>query len=110
MCAIARHLTFAWAPGMLPEAEASVEVKWRVAVSSTKDVIAFIHKINKDRDLQVRVNALKPRDWSGFFALAAEMGYDLDLETFHNGCLSEKVVYFCPTLVQFAGQLFLYKM
>ena len=95
---------------MLPGVQASAKVKWRVDVSSTEDVVAFIHKINKDRDLQVRVNALKPRDWRGFFALAAEMGYELDVGTFHNGCLSEEIVYFCPTLVRFAGQLFLYKM
>lgn len=79
-------------------------------MSSTEHAIAFIHKVNKDRVLQDRVNELEPRDWASFFALAAELGYDLDLEAFHHGCLSDRIVHFCPALVRFAGQLYSYKM
>ena len=79
-------------------------------MSSNADAVAFVHKINKDSFLQERVNALKPRDWPSFFAMAAEIGYDLDLEALHHGCLSDEVIHFCPALVRFAGQPFLYKM
>ena len=79
-------------------------------MGNTKDAIAFIHKVNKDRGLQERVTELQPRAWASFFALAAEAGYDLDLEAFLNGCLSDGIVHFCPALVHFAGHLFLYKM
>jgi len=56
------------------------------------------------------VAKLQPRAWASFFALAAEWGYDLDLEAFHRGCLSDEIVHFCPAMVSFAGQLLLYKM
>ena len=79
-------------------------------MSSTEDAVAFVHKLNKDRALQARAGALRPRDWASFFALAAELGYDVDLEAFYYGCLSDKVVHFCPALVRFAGPLYTYKM
>jgi hypothetical protein len=79
-------------------------------MASSQDAIAFIHRINKDRAVQVRVRALKARDWASFFALAAELGYALDLEAFYHGCLSDQVVYFCPALYGFAGHLHTYKM
>jgi hypothetical protein len=79
-------------------------------MGSTADAIAFVHRANKDRDLQEAIDTLHPRDWSSFFALAADLGYDLDLESFYFGCLSSEVVYFCPSLVRFAGQLHSYKM
>ena len=50
------------------------------------------------------------RYWAGLFALAADYGYGADRETFFYGCLSDEVVYFCPTLVRFAGHLHTYKM
>jgi hypothetical protein len=81
-----------------------------IAMGSTADAIAFVHQVNKDPAIQEAINALRPRHWSGFFALAATLGYDLDLESFYFGCLSEEVVYFCPALVRFAGQLHSYKM
>jgi hypothetical protein len=79
-------------------------------VANTKDAIAFIHRINKDRALQERISILKPRDWASFFALAEEMGYTVDPEAFYHGCLSEQVVHFCPALSRFAGHLHTYKM
>jgi hypothetical protein len=79
-------------------------------VSSTDDAVAFVHKVNKNRALQARVGALRPRDWASFFTLAAELGYEVDLETFYYGCLSDAVVHFCPALIRFAGQLYSYKM
>jgi len=79
-------------------------------VSSIEDAVAFLHKVNKDRALQERVGALKPREWASFFALAGELGYEIDLEAFYHGCLSDKVVHFCPALIKFAGQLYSYKM
>ena len=79
-------------------------------MTSSDDANAFIHRINKDRAVQERVSALKPRDWSGFFALAGELGYAVDLEAFYHGCLSDQVVRFCPALSGFAGHLHTYKM
>jgi hypothetical protein len=79
-------------------------------VASTKDAVAFVHRINKDRAVQKGISALKPRDWASFFLLAEELGYAVDLETFYYGCLSEQVVHFCPALSGFAGHLHTYKM
>jgi hypothetical protein len=79
-------------------------------VANTQDAIDFVHRVNRDRTVQERVSALKPRDWTGFFALAEELGYAVDLEAFYNGCLSDHVVYFCPALSAFAGHLHTYKM
>lgn len=79
-------------------------------MSSIEDAVAFVHKVNKDRVLQARVGALRPRDWASFFALAAELGYEVDQETLYCGCLSDRVLYFCPVLSKFAGQLYSYKM
>ena len=79
-------------------------------MSSIHDAVAFVHRINKDRAVQERVNALKPRDWTAFFALAEELGYTVDLEAFYHGCLSNQVVYFCPALSGFAGHLHNYKL
>ena len=79
-------------------------------MNSTTDAVAFVHRANKDRDLQEALDRLRPRDWAGLFALAADYGYDVDLETFFYGCLSDEVVYFCPALVRFAGHLHTYKM
>ena len=76
----------------------------------TTDAIAFVHTANKDRDLQEALDRLRPRDWTSLFALAADYGYDLDLESFFHGCLSDEIVYFCPALVRFAGHLHTYKM
>jgi hypothetical protein len=66
--------------------------------------------VNKDRAVQQQVAALKPRDWAGLFALAEELGYAVDRDSFYHACLSSRVVYFCPALSRFAGPLFLYKM
>ena len=102
-----KDLTLAGASAILFAADAGVR---GLRVSNTKDAVAFVHQVNKKRALQERVGALKPRDWASFFALAAELGYDVDLETFYYGCLSDKVVHFCPELIKFAGQLYSYKM
>jgi hypothetical protein len=79
-------------------------------MGSITDAIAFVHRANKDRSLQETIDALHPRDWAGLFALAADCGYDVDLESFFYGCLSDDIVYFCPALVRFAGHLHTYKM
>lgn len=79
-------------------------------MANSDDAIAFIHRVNKDRAVQERVSALKPRDWAGFFDLAKELGYAVDLEAFYRGCLSDQVVHFCPALSGFAGHLHTYKM
>jgi hypothetical protein len=79
-------------------------------MTSIQDAIALVHRVNKDRALQERINTLQPRDWASFFALAAELGYDVDHEAFHNGCLTDEIVHFCPALTRFAGPLFVYKM
>jgi len=77
---------------------------------SKAEAIAFIHRVNKDRDLREAIDALRPRDWASLFELAASYGYDVDLESFYYGCLSDSVGYFCPALVRFAGHLHTYKM
>jgi hypothetical protein len=79
-------------------------------MGSTADAVAFVHQVNQDRAIQEAISELQPRDWAGFFALAAELGYELDLGTFFHGCLSDEIVYFCPALVRFAGHLHTYKM
>ena len=79
-------------------------------MSSSEDAIALVHKVNRDQVLQESVAALRPRDWPRFVALAACWGYDIDLESFYHGCLSDKVTHFCPALIRFAGQLHSYKM
>ena len=79
-------------------------------MSCTTDAIAFVHTANKDRDLQEALDRLRPREWASLFALAADYGYDLDLESFFHGCLSDEIVYICPALVRFAGHLHTYKM
>ena len=105
-----RELTLTCAPGMLPATGAVAIMETRLQVNNTEDAVAFVHKVNRDRAIQEQVSALKPRDWANFFALAAELGYEIDLETLYYGCLSDKVVHFCPALVRFAGQLYSYKM
>lgn len=77
---------------------------------SATDAIAFVHRANKDPDLQEAIDTLRPRDWAGLFALAADWGYNLNLESFFYSCLSDDIVYFCPALVRFAGHLHTYKM
>lgn len=94
---------------MLQSANAGSNI-YRSSPVSNNGAIAFVQKVNKDTSTQQRIDTLRPRDWGGFFAIAAELGYDLDLETFHNGCLSDQISHFCPALVRFAGPLFLYKM
>lgn len=79
-------------------------------MGSTADAVAFVHRVNKDPAIQKAVNALRPGDWSNIIALAADLGYDLDLESSYFGCLSEEVVHFCSALVRFAGHLHSYKM
>jgi hypothetical protein len=68
---------------MLPATDAVASVERRLQVSSTEDAVAFVHQVNKNRALQERVDAMKPRDWVSFFALAAELGYEVDLKAFY---------------------------
>ena len=77
---------------------------------SQADAIAFVHMINKDEELQAMVRELGKGRWRAFSALALEYGLDFDYQDFMNGCLSPEVNYFCPALIDFAGQLYLYKM
>jgi hypothetical protein len=87
-----------------------MSLKRRLPMASARDAITLVHRINKDRAIQQRLSALKPRDWASFFALAAELGYDVNHEAFHHGCLSDEVIHFCPALSRFAGPLFSYKL
>lgn len=77
---------------------------------SVADAIAFVHLINNDEELQVEIRQLQKGSWRAFFALALENGLECDYPDFMNGCLSPEVNYFCPALIGFAGQLYVYKM